>query len=199
MKTTRIAATVVAALLACSAAVQAENTVYPEIKGKLVESKGRKVAKLDDAPLAQAKYYGIYYSASWCGPCRAFTPDLVRWYKRQKNKNPHFELIFVSSDRSEEDMAAYMKEDNMDWPALAFDQKSSTPALTKHSGPGIPCLVMIDETGKVLSDSYVDGNYRGPRAVLEDMEKILKENPASGGSGGGTGSALDALKRPATP
>lgn len=196
MKTNFLYAAVAAAVLAGAPAIQADNTVYPELKGKLVESKGRKVEKFDDTPLAQSKYYAIYYSASWCGPCRAFTPDLVRWYKRNKSKNPQFELIFVSSDRSAEDMAAYMKEDGMDWPALAFESKKTTPGLTKYSGPGIPCLVLIDETGKVLSDSYVDGKYVGPRKVLEEMEKILKGGGAASASGSTSSSALDSLKKP---
>ncbi len=197
MKTNFLYMAVAAALLAGAGALQADNTVYPGFKGKLVESKGRKVDKFDDAALAQSKYYAIYYSASWCGPCRAFTPDLVRWYKRNKSKNPQFELIFVSSDRSAEDMAAYMKEDGMDWPALAFDNKKDTPGLTKYSGRGIPCLVFIDETGKVLSDSYVDGKYVGPRKVLEDMEKILKGGGAAGTSSSSSTSGLDSLKKPA--
>ncbi|HSJ04339.1 MAG: thioredoxin-like domain-containing protein [Verrucomicrobium sp.] len=197
MKTMALSLALLAGFLLGVGSLQADNKVYPEFKGKLVESKGRKMEKFDDTALAQTKYYAIYYSASWCGPCRAFTPDLARWYKRNKAKNPQFELIFVSSDRSEEDMAGYMKEDKMDWPALAFANKSATPGLTKYSGSGIPCLVLIDETGKVLSDSYVNGKYVGPRQVLEDIEKVLKENPATGAAAG-TGSGLDRLKRPGT-
>ncbi len=182
-------------LLTLAPTLHADNTVYPGIKDALVQLKGRKVEKFDDTPLQGAKYYAIYYSAAWCGPCRMFTPDLVKWYKRNKNKNPHFELIFVSSDRSADDMAAYMKDDDMEWPALAFDKKSSTSALTKYSARGIPCLVLIDETGKVLSHSYEGDTYVGPRKVLEDIEKTLKANPASGSASKG-GSALDSFKKP---
>jgi nucleoredoxin len=204
MKTSHFASMSLACVLALavSPALRAENTVYPAVKDSLVKSKGRDVETFDATPLKDAKYIAIYYSASWCGPCRAFTPDLVKWYKRNKSKNPHFELIFVSSDRSAKDMAAYMKDDDMEWPALAYDKKKdgSASAVTKYSGSGIPCLVLIDETGKVLSDSYVDGKYVGPRKVLEDIEKTLKDNPASGAAAGGsgTGSALDRFKSTGT-
>jgi len=180
-------------LLALVATSTAENTIYPALKGSLVESKGKKTAAFDDAPLANAKYYALYYSAAWCGPCRAFTPDLVRWYKRNKSKHPQFELIFVSSDRSEEEMAKYMNDDDMPWPALAYDKKSSSRALTKYSGPGIPCLVLIDDQGKVLADSYEGKNYLGPQKALETIEKTLKKgataNGTSGTSGASTGSS----------
>ncbi len=153
--------------------------IMASLKGDLVESSGKKLKKFDDAQLAPVKYYGIYYSASWCGPCRAFTPDLVSWYKRNKPKYPNFELIFVSSDHSEGDMAAYMKEDKMGWPALDYDKKKSNRSITKYAGRGIPCLVLIDDQGKVISDSYEGTTYVGPRKVLADIEKTLKANPPS--------------------
>jgi nucleoredoxin len=149
----------------------------------------------DDAALANAKYYALYYSAAWCGPCRAFTPDLVRWYKRNKSKNPEFELIFVSSDRSEEELAKYMKEDDMPWPALAYDKKASSSTLTKYSGPGIPCLVLIDDKGEVLAHSYEGKNYVGPRKALEEIEKTLKKTAAAGGTGTGGSSFDEAFKK----
>jgi nucleoredoxin len=193
-------------LLGSAQPVFAENVIFPALKENLVESKGKKLEKFDETPLADAKYYAIYYSASWCGPCRAFTPDLVKWYKRHKSKNPHFELIFVSSDRSEEEMAKYMKDDDMPWPALAFAKKGSNRALTKYAGRGIPCLVFVDADGKVLADSYQGTNYVGPRKVLEEMDKTLRANPASGdaaSAGGakkaGTGSFDEFFKKkPAT-
>ena len=179
--------------LACIASA-AGNSIQSAVQGDLVVSEGKKLKPYDDAQLAPVKYYGIYYSASWCGPCRAFTPDLVSWYKKTKRKYPHFELIFVSSDRSAEDMAAYMKEDKMDWPALDFSKKGSTPELTKYSGAGIPCLVLVDADGKVLSHSYEGQNYVGPQKVLKDIDKTLRTNPAGAATGapattGGTSGA----------
>jgi nucleoredoxin len=195
---TALASAFLVLVLAYAPALLADSVVYPALKDTLVQAKGKELVKFDDSQLQNTKFYAIYYSASWCGPCRAFTPDLVKWYKRNKSKNPHFELIFVSSDRSAEDMAAYMKDDDMEWPALAFDKKSSTSALTKYSGRGIPCLVLIDETGKVLSHSYEGETYVGPRKVLEDIEKTLRKNPAAGGTGP-RASALDSLKKPSAP
>ncbi len=153
--------------------------IFDSLKGDLVKSTGTRLAKYDASALSEVEYYGIYYSASWCPPCRQFTPDLVRWYNRIKKTNPQFELIFVSSDETEADMAGYMKEDKMKWPALDFAKKRSNRVLTKYSGSGIPCLVLVDRSGKVLSDSYVNGKYVGPRKVMEDIGKTLEENPPS--------------------
>jgi nucleoredoxin len=103
----------------------------------------------------------------------------VKWYKLHKKDNPQFELIFVSDDRSEKDMAAYMKTDDMPWPALEFNKKSGNTVLTHYCGPGIPCLVLVDDKGKVLSDSFQGQTYLGPRKVLADIEKTLRAHPAS--------------------
>ena len=54
------------------------------------------------APLSMSstpKYYAFYYSAVWCPPCKAFTPDLVKFYDRMRKSGADFEIVFVSSDR----------------------------------------------------------------------------------------------------
>ena len=45
----------------------------------------------------------IYFSAHWCGPCRGFTPQLAKTYEALKAAGKNMELVFVSSDRGEED------------------------------------------------------------------------------------------------
>jgi thiol-disulfide isomerase/thioredoxin len=147
--------------------------IAPSLKDDLVALNGKHVGKFDDAPLANAKYFAVYFSASWCPPCRAFTPDLVKWYNENKPKHPEFELVLVSHDYDEKSMEAYMTGDNMPWPALKYSKIKSNKSLRQYAGPGIPCLVFVDADGKVLSNSYEGANYVGPRKVLKDIEKTL--------------------------
>jgi nucleoredoxin len=132
------------------------------------------VVPFDAARLNGVKFYGIYFSASWCGPCKQFTPELVRDYRAIKAVHPEFEIIFVSWDRTEADLHAYLRDDAMPWPALKFADRN-LPLLRKHAGRGIPCLVLIDASGNELSHSYRRGQYVGPDRVVEDTWKILKE------------------------
>ncbi|MEM9478107.1 MAG: thioredoxin-like domain-containing protein [Verrucomicrobiota bacterium] len=154
------------------------------LEGKLVKFDGKKLVdfSLAESPDGAPDFYAFYYSASWCPPCRGFTPDLVKFYNTQKRKHPNFEIVFVSSDNSEDDMEEYMDDYKMEYPALEYKAKGRTKEATKYAGGGIPCLVVVNAAGEVLSDSYVDvegsdkRQYRGPNAVLKEFEKILKDN-----------------------
>jgi nucleoredoxin len=124
--------------------------------------------------MAGVKFFAIYFSASWCGPCRQFTPELVDAYGKIRTLYPVFEIVHVNRDRTEGDMTAYVRDDKMPWPALRWSALRQTPEIERFGGSGIPCLVLIDENGKVLSDSYRWGRYVGPDAVLDDTWKLLR-------------------------
>ncbi len=141
--------------------------------GKLVRYASGKPQNVGAEALAGVKYYALYFSASWCGPCRAFTPDLVQAYRELKPAHPEFEVIFISGDNSAGDMLAYMREDKMPWLAVKYDRREQK--MVDYSGPGIPCLVLVDAKGRVLADSYRGATYLGPQQVLEATRRILKK------------------------
>ena len=142
-------------------------------EGKLLRYASGKPQNVAAAELAGVKYYALYYSASWCGPCRAFTPGLVQAYRELKQAHPEFEVIFISGDHSAGDMLAYMREDKMPWLAVKYDRREQQ--MVDYSGPGIPCLVLVDAKGRVLADSYRGETYLGPQQVLEATRRILKK------------------------
>ncbi len=156
----------------------AKPSIFKDVlDGKLVAVDGRRVSKYEMAQ--EPEYYAFYFSASWCGPCRQFTPSLVKFYRENPEAKKSFEIIFVSRDNSEGDMEEYMVDDDMPWPAVKYRYVDRMDEVRKYAGNGIPCLVLVDREGKVLSDSYVDGNYRGPTAVMRDIEKIATKKVAA--------------------
>jgi len=102
-----------------------------------------------EAALAGKETVGIYFSAHWCPPCRAFTPELAQSFK-QSLRFKGLEIVFVSSDRSESDFQSYHKE--MPWLAVPFSRRDVHQALKdKFKVPGIPTLVILDKAGQVIT------------------------------------------------
>ena len=155
-----------------------DDAIAGAAKGNLVRLQNGNLVSCYDEELAPKQIYGLYFSAHWCGPCRKFTPQLVAYYNQIAHDHPEFEIIFVSADKSADGMAAYMRESGMPWPAIEYSKLASVPTLQKYAGKGIPDLVIVDASGKVLADSFVGGKYVGPGRVLDDLSAIF----ARGGS-----------------
>ena len=105
---------------------------------------------------------GLYYSAHWCPPCRGFTPKLSSVYEEIKNdENKDFEVVFISSDSSEDEFKTYLNE--MPWLAIPFDNdKVKDTCSEKFDVSGLPTLVLLNaEDGEVIS---TDG-----RSVIEEF------------------------------
>ncbi|MGB1597763.1 MAG: thioredoxin-like domain-containing protein, partial [Promethearchaeia archaeon] len=65
------------------------------LKGDLVAADGSKT----NAQELKGKYVGIYFSAGWCQPCKAFTPTLIQLYSKLKIADgKNFEIVLVSAD-----------------------------------------------------------------------------------------------------
>ncbi|HWM23633.1 MAG TPA: thioredoxin-like domain-containing protein [Chthoniobacterales bacterium] len=159
-------------------AVETRPVVADLVKGDLVYSRNGSLAPFDQG-LEDKKIIALYFSAQWCGPCRKFTPTLVEYYNRVKAQHPEFEIVFMSSDRSAFGMESYMRETQMPWPAVNFGKLASKEALMKYKGDGIPCLVLLDASGKVLAHTYEGGKSLGPEKVLATLDAIFAR-----GSGG---------------
>jgi len=103
-----------------------------------------------DSALNGVETVGFYFSAHWCPPCRGFTPELVNFYKDIKAKNKSFEIVFVSSDKSQGAFDEYYAE--MPWLALPYDKRDLKSKLSsKYKVNGIPTLVILDSSGNVIT------------------------------------------------
>lgn len=95
----------------------------------------------------------LYFSASWCPPCRGFTPILIEVYKELSSKGD-FEVVFVSSDFDEESFQNYFSK--MPWLAIPISDEATIKSLgEKFSVMGIPHLVILNKDGKVSTDEGV--------------------------------------------
>ncbi len=135
----------------------ADSPLFP---AKILNSEGKAVS----SKVLKDKIVGIYFSAQWCPPCRNFTPALVEF--RDKNAK-EFEVVFVSSDRSQEDQLKYMEKYGMKWYALPHGSDEANELKKKYEVRGIPSLVIVDAEGKTITKngrSDVSGNPSGALA-----------------------------------
>ncbi len=173
-------------LLACAAFVCVSNLraqdPAPAYHSAIVGSFGKNVVsvsgKLDPQVIKTKKYLFVYFSAHWCPPCRKFTPLLVDFYNKNY-ANGDFDLVFVSSDRSQGEMSGYMKEAKMPWIGLKLDSRPARAFVKMRSGDGIPNLILLNEKDEVIAQSYDSkGNYTGPSTALKVYAAIKKAEKA---------------------
>ena len=115
-------------------------------KGPLINAAGEEVA----VSSLKGKMVGIYFSASWCPPCRAFTPQLVKFYNQVAKKNG-LVIVFASWDKSETDMMEYMKKDSMPFPAVPFGSPVRNELKSKLKITAIPTLVIFGKDGNLIT------------------------------------------------
>lgn len=100
-------------------------------------------AKKETLKRLEGKFIGIYHSAKWCGYCHIFTPQLIKFYKKNKKD---FEVVFISGDKTEEQMQQYAKSAKMPWLAAPFGKEHNAPPAG-----GYPFLAVLTPDGKILT------------------------------------------------
>ena len=114
----------------------------------LLDSSERKVS----SSILKDKYVGLYFSASWCGPCRSFTPELIK-FRNQYQEN--FEVVLIGGDGSPKAQSKYMKKYEMPWLAMENQSDAAKIASEKLKVQYIPYLVILDPEGNVVSKDGV--------------------------------------------
>ena len=110
----------------------------------------------------------FYYSASWCPPCRAFTPDLVRFARRHDD---NLQVVLIPSDKTLEKAAGYLDDYRMPWPLYDTFENSLSSPLPRNPNGYIPTMVLTDADGKVLlanSDSLSRDDFLDQAADMLD-------------------------------
>mmetsp|Transcript_9256 Transcript_9256/g.22716 ORF Transcript_9256/g.22716 Transcript_9256/m.22716 type:complete len:246 (-) Transcript_9256:130-867(-) len=117
-----------------------------EVKGTPV-STTKNALKTDDTSIV-----ALYFSAAWCPPCQRFTPILTEFYNAAKEAKSGFEIVFVSSDTSQEEFEKYYGK--MPWLSMPMANAAEIKnklAQTLHV-TSIPSLAVIDlKTGELIS------------------------------------------------
>ncbi|KAF4659639.1 hypothetical protein FOL47_007494 [Perkinsus chesapeaki] len=155
------------------------------LAGKTLLKQDGSAVSADDVMLKK-DIIALYFAAHWCPDCTAFTPTLNKFYEDVKAKDPNkLEIVFVSSDKSENEQVAYHQNDMADWLRVPFNDKRTRAMLKKEYGvcakkemddlgmsdsqrkSGIPTLVVLSKNRRTVKvfDAGTDIEKYGDAAV----------------------------------
>lgn len=119
-----------------------------------------KVVKLSDF---RGKYVLVDFWASWCKPCRAENPNMLKAYNKYKASN--FTILGVSLDDSNGRRAwlGAVNKDGLPWTQVSELKGFKAKSAVLYGVNAIPTNYLLDPSGKIIGR-----NLRG-----EDLEKKL--------------------------
>jgi peroxiredoxin len=116
---------------------QAPELGLPDVNGNIVSLASFK-----------GKYLLIDFWASWCGPCRAENPNVVKAFGEFKDKN--FAILGVSLDKDKDAWQQAVKADNLAWAQVSDLKYWNSKAVGIYKFEGIPFNVLVDPQGKII-------------------------------------------------
>ncbi len=114
----------------------------------------------------RGKYVLIDFWASWCGPCRAENPNVVRMYNKYKDKG--FAIYSVSLDQAKANWTKAIRNDNLTWTHVSDLKFWQSAAAQQYGVQAIPATFLLDKEGKIIAK-----NLRGD-ALEQKLEEVLK-------------------------
>jgi len=109
---------------------------------------------LDGKPLSVSSYKGkvilLDFWATWCPPCRAELPNVIKTYDTYHKDG--FEIIGISldRDRDREKLVSFLKEKKMTWPQFFDGKYWQNKLAVKYGVQSIPTTYLLDGQGVII-------------------------------------------------
>ena len=180
----RLVTTVIAFALLAAIGVSSCNSNDPPSKTaranmlppQVMEAENR--AASGSTPIKLANYSGkvmlVNLWATWCGPCRMETPELVRLHKEFQDRG--VEMIGLSTenpDASARSVSDFVREFNVDY-QIGWARPEVAMAMMQGR-TNIPQSFIIARDGRVLRRFIGFNPQTTPTQLKEALEQALKE------------------------
>lgn len=122
--------------------------------------------------LANLKGKAVYIDcwATWCGPCKAETPNMVKLYNHFKN-DKRIQLVSISLDKNQAAWKSMVKKENLSWPQYIVKGEFNCMLCKEYGVTGIPRFMMFDKKGNIIS---LDAPRPSAPNIIEWIESNLK-------------------------
>jgi thiol-disulfide isomerase/thioredoxin len=107
----------------------------------------------------------VDFWASWCGPCRAENPNVVKAYQAYKNKG--FDILGCSFDQNRDKWIKATKDDMLTWNHVSDLKGWANEAGKLYGVNSIPANVLLDKDQKIIGR-----NLRGEE-LMQKLEEVL--------------------------
>lgn len=95
-----------------------------------------------------ARFYIFICSASWCGPCRALMPEVVKEYENNMKRDKSVSMVLLGCDDTKEAAQKYIEHYETDMPGVL---KSAVSLEKAPQIAGIPWYFILDSEGNLVS------------------------------------------------
>eukprot|EP00388_Colpodella_angusta_P008439 GDKJ01023082.1.p2 GENE.GDKJ01023082.1~~GDKJ01023082.1.p2 ORF type:complete len:369 (+),score=27.06 GDKJ01023082.1:2108-3214(+) len=97
----------------------------------------------------KGKFVLIDFWASWCAPCRAENPNVVKAYQKYNSRN--FTILGISLDKDKAAWAQAIKQDGLTWNHASELADFEGPTVRLYQVEAIPSSFLLDPTGKIIA------------------------------------------------
>jgi len=124
--------------------------------------KDGKLVRLSDY---RGKYIFVDFWASWCVPCRAENPHVLKAYNDFHEKG--LEVLSVSVDEKREAWLKAVEQDHLPWTQVSDLKGWENSASRSYLIKAIPANFLIDPSGKIISSGLRGDNLH------KELERVF--------------------------